>query len=70
MGLGLLYWAIAGLSITAFGSLLYAILPKKYSLPCGRFILQKAFLLFIAYFKTAGLLELDDSALQILADKK
>lgn len=70
MGLGLLYWAVAGLSITAFGSLLYAILPKKYSLPCGRFILQKAFLLFIAYFKAAGLLELDDSALQRLADKK
>jgi 1-acyl-sn-glycerol-3-phosphate acyltransferase len=70
MGLGLLYWAVAGLSITAFGSLLYAILPKKYSLPCGRFILQKAFLLFIAYFKAAGLLNLDDSALQSLADKK
>lgn len=70
MGLGLLYWAVAGLSITAFGSLLYAILPKKYSLPCGRFILQKAFLLFIAYFKAAGLLELNDSALQSLADKK
>ncbi len=69
MGLGLLYWGVAGLAVTVVGSLLYAILPKKYSLPCGRFILQKAFLVFITYFKVAGLLELDDSALQQLADK-
>jgi 1-acyl-sn-glycerol-3-phosphate acyltransferase len=70
MGLGLLYWGVAGLVITLIGTILYAILPKKYSLPCGRFILQKAFLLFIAYFKAAGLLELDDSQLQQLADRK
>lgn len=67
MGLGLLYWAVAGLTITLLGSILYLILPKKYSLPCGRFLLQKAFLVFIAYFKRAGLLELDDRALQPLA---
>lgn len=70
MGLGLLYWGVAGLAITILASVLYALLPKKYSLPCGRFLLQKAFLLFIAYFKIAGLLELDDSALQQLADRK
>jgi 1-acyl-sn-glycerol-3-phosphate acyltransferase len=70
MGLGLLYWAVAGLAITVLGTLLYWLLPKKYSLSCGRFILQKAFSLFIAYFKVAGLLELDDSALQGLADQK
>jgi 1-acyl-sn-glycerol-3-phosphate acyltransferase len=70
MGLGLLYWAVAGLAITVLGTFLYWLLPKKYSLPCGRFILQKAFLLFIAYFKVAGLLELDDSALQRLADQE
>lgn len=70
MGLGLLYWAVMGLIITVIGTLLYAVLPKKYSLTCGRFILQKAFLVFIAYFKIAGLLELDDSALQRLAEHK
>lgn len=70
MGLGLLYWAVAGLTITVLGSILYRLLPPKYSLPCGRFILQKAFLVFISYFKVAGLLELDDSALTQLATKK
>lgn len=70
MSLGLLYWGVAGLTITVLGTILYAVLPKKYSLPCGRFLLQKAFLLFIAYFKIAGLLELDDSALTQLAKKK
>lgn len=70
MGLGLLYWAVMGLAITVIGTVLYAVLPKKYSLRCGRFILQKAFLVFIAYFKVAGLLELDDSALQALAERK
>lgn len=67
MGLGLLYWAVMGLIITVIGTILYAILPKKYSLPCGRFLLQKAFLVFIAYFKIAGLLELDDGALKKLS---
>ena len=70
MGLGLLYWAVVGFSITLIGAVLYVLLPKKQTLPCGRFLLQKAFLLFIAYFKKAGLLELDDSALQTLADRK
>lgn len=70
MGLGLLYWAVAGFSITLIGTVLYLLLPQKYAIPCGRFLLQKAFLLFIAYFKKAGLLELDDSALQTLADRK
>jgi 1-acyl-sn-glycerol-3-phosphate acyltransferase len=67
---GLLYWAVMGLIITVIGTVLYGVLPKKYSLPCGRFILQKAFLVFIAYFKVAGLLELDDSALKRLAEHK
>lgn len=67
MALGLLYWAVAGLLITLMGSLLYKLLPKRYSLPCGRFLLQKAFLLFINYLKATGLLILDDQALTSLA---
>ncbi|NOQ34314.1 MAG: 1-acyl-sn-glycerol-3-phosphate acyltransferase [Methylococcaceae bacterium] len=68
--LGLLYWAVAGLTITVIGAVLYSILPKKYSRPCGRFLLQKAFLFFIAYLKISRFVYLDDSALTRLADYK
>jgi 1-acyl-sn-glycerol-3-phosphate acyltransferase len=66
MALGFLYWGIAGLIITLLGILLYAILPKKYSQPCGRFLLQKTFLIFIYYLKCTRLIILDDSALKHL----
>jgi 1-acyl-sn-glycerol-3-phosphate acyltransferase len=66
MALGLLYWGIAGLIITLLGIILYAVLPKKYARSCGRFLLQKAFLIFINYLKLTGLIILDDSALDSL----
>lgn len=68
MALGLLYWAVAGLSVTIAGIIFYTLLPQKYSRPCGRFILQKAFLIFIYYLKITRLLYLDDGALTVLKD--
>ncbi len=67
MALGFVYWAVAGLSITVLGSVLYGLLPKKYSISCGRFILSRAFRLFIGYLKITGLLILDDNDLKVLA---
>ncbi len=70
MALGLLYWGIAGLIITLLEIVFYAILPKKQSRPCGRFLLQKAFLIFINYLKWTRLIILDDSALETLSTYK
>jgi 1-acyl-sn-glycerol-3-phosphate acyltransferase len=67
MLLGFVYWAVAGLCITVFGSLLYGLLPKKYSICCGRFILSRSFRLFISYLKITRLLILDDDDLNELA---
>jgi len=67
MLLGFVYWAIAGLCITVFGTLLYGLLPKKYSLICGRFILSRSFRVFINYLIVAGLLILDDDDLTELS---
>ena len=67
MALGFVYWAIAGLCITVVGSLLYGLLPKQYSICCGRFILSRAFRFFIGYLKITRLLILDDQDLKILA---
>ncbi len=63
MMLGFVYWAVVGSAITIIGTLLYWCLPLRYSLPCGRFLLQKAFQVFIAYFRVAGLLILNDEEL-------
>lgn len=67
MILGFFYWAVAGLFITVIGSLLYWLLPKKYSINCGRFILSRAFRFFINYLKITRLLILDDHELKVLA---
>ncbi|MEQ1635328.1 MAG: lysophospholipid acyltransferase family protein [Methylococcales bacterium] len=67
MALGFVYWAIAGLSITVLGTLLYWVLPTRYAHPCGKYIIQQALKLFIAYFKVARLLILDDDDLKQLA---
>lgn len=67
MMLGFVYWALAGLLITVTGALLYGLLPEKYSIVCGQFILSRAFRLFIGYLKITGLLILDDSELTALA---
>lgn len=66
MALGLLYWGVSGLIITLLAIILYTILPKKQSQACGRFLLQKAFLIFINYLKWTHLIILDDSALNTL----
>jgi len=66
MGLGFVYWAFVGLAITLIGNVIYGLLPRKYSLLCGRLILQKAFQIFINYLKVTGLLVLDDQDLQQL----
>ncbi len=64
---GLLYWAVAGLSITLISQLLFYLLPKKYSQQVGQFILQQAFRLFIGFLKITGLLILEDASLKKLA---
>jgi 1-acyl-sn-glycerol-3-phosphate acyltransferase len=69
MAIGFVYWAIAGLLITLIGSLLYGMLPKNYSLACGRFILSRAFRFFIGYLKMTRLLILEDDDLKELALK-
>lgn len=69
MALGFVYWALAGLGITVIGTLLYRLLPKKYSIRCGRFLLSQAFRFFIGYLKITHLLILDDRDLKILAKK-
>jgi len=67
MALGFVYWAVAGLLITFLGTLLYALLPKKCSIICGRFILSCAFRFFITYLKVTRLLVLEDDDLKRLA---
>lgn len=64
---GFIYWAVAGLSVTLIANLLTLLLPPRYALMSGRFILQKVFQLFIAYLKITGLLILEDSDLKALA---
>jgi len=68
--LGLLYWAVTAISISLLGTFLYAILPSKYALACGRFLLKKDFQFFIFLLKISGLLILDDHELKSLAGKK
>lgn len=65
--LGFAYWAVAGLLVTLIANILTLLLAPRYALLCGRFILQKAFLLFIGYLKITGLLILEDSDLKVLA---
>lgn len=64
---GFVYWAVAGLAVTFVGGLLRRLLPGAYAVRCGRFILSRAFRVFIVYLKSAGLLVLDDAGLQKLA---
>ncbi len=68
--LGLLYWAVTAISISLTGTLLCWLLPQKYALLCGRFLLQKDFQLFVFLLKISGLLILEDDALKALAARK
>lgn len=68
--LGLVYWAVTAISISLTGTFLCWILPHKYALACGRFLLQKDFQLFVFLLKITGLLILEDDALKTLANRK
>ncbi len=68
--LGLIYWAVTGISISLLGVILRWILPHDYGLRCGRFIIQKDFQLFIFLLKISGLLILEDTDLKELAKQQ
>ncbi len=66
----LVYWAITSLFVSLLGTLLYLMLPQKYALVCGRFILQKDFQCFVFLLKVTGLLILEDDQLKNLANRQ
>ena len=66
--LGFLYWGVVGGVITFISFFLYPILPLKYSKPCGHFLLQKAFIIFVGYLKVTRFVVIDDSALKKLSN--
>lgn len=66
----LVYWAVTSVSISLIGTLLYLILPQKYALVGGRFMLQKDFQFFIFFLKKIGLLILEDEELKALANRQ
>lgn len=68
--LGLVYWAFTSFGISITGAILYWVLPQKYGLMWGRFILQKDFQFFIFLLKITGLLILEDEELKALAKRK
>ncbi|NOQ64575.1 MAG: 1-acyl-sn-glycerol-3-phosphate acyltransferase [Methyloprofundus sp.] len=68
--LGLLYWAVVSIAISLVGTFLSLILPEKYALVCGRFLLQTDFLFFTFLLKISGLLILDSDDLKSLRDYK
>lgn len=65
--LGLLYWAVVALIVSLLGMVLSWTLPNRYGVHCGRFLIQKAFQLFVLLLKKTGLLILEDDALKALA---
>ena len=66
----LVYWAVTSIIVSLLGALLYAILPSKYALSSGRFLIQKDFQLFILLLKVTGLLILEDDQLKALANRQ
>ena len=68
--LGLVYWAVTSLFISLTGVVLAPLLPQKYALMCGRFLLKKDFQFFIFLLKISGLLILEDEQLKTLATRK
>ncbi len=65
--LGLLYWAVVSIIISVLGMVLFAVLPQKMALACGRWLLSRAFRVFIGFLKISHLLILEDADLQSLA---
>ncbi|GAW85276.1 conserved hypothetical protein [Bathymodiolus platifrons methanotrophic gill symbiont] len=66
----LAYWAVTSIFVSLVGSLLYIILPQKYALVSGRFLIQKDFQFFILLLKVTGLLILEDEQLKKLASRQ
>lgn len=64
----LVYWAITSTTISLVGSSLYRVIPHKYGMMWGRFILQKNFQGFIFIAKFVGMITLDSNALKVLAN--
>ncbi len=67
--LGFAYWAVFGLAVTIIGSVLSFILPERYAAPCGKIIIRYPLNWFLVYFKLAGLLILNDTALTTLVNR-
>lgn len=65
----LVYWAVTSMFVSLLGTLLYIILPQKYALASGRFLIQKDFQSFIGLLRITGLLILQDEELKTLANK-
>lgn len=66
----LVYWAVTSIFVSLLGALLYVVMPQKYALVSGRFLIQKDFQLFIYLLKLTGLLILDDEELKALASRQ
>lgn len=62
MGVGLLYWAVFGLLITAIGLPLHSLLPRRVGERFGRSLLHHTFRVFTAYLRASGLVTGDWSA--------
>ena len=69
MMLGFAYWGIVGILVTFISTVLYWLLPKQFRQPWGEWLIRHALKIFISYFKAAGLLILDNSALKRLANQ-
>jgi len=65
----LVYWAVTSIFVSLLGTLLYMILPQKYALASGRFLIQKDFQSFIGLLRMTGLLILQDDELKTLINR-
>ncbi|SMG67332.1 phospholipid/glycerol acyltransferase [methanotrophic bacterial endosymbiont of Bathymodiolus sp.] len=66
----LVYWTVTSIFVSLLGALLHIILPQKYALVSGRYLIQKDFQCFILLLKVTGLLILEDEELKTLAKRQ
>ena len=66
----LVYWAVTSILVSLLGTVMNIVLPQKYALACGRFMLQKDFQFFIFVTKVSGFLILEDEELKALANRQ
>jgi len=66
----LVYWAVTSIFVSLLAALLYIILPQKYALASGRFLIQKDFQCFVFVLRVTGLLILQDEELKTLANRQ